>query len=272
MAAQYEAMCKRMHHGFAARNGLYSALLAAGGYTGIKRVFEREYGGFLSVFGEGHSPDAGKITDRLGERWETMRIAIKPYAAMGALHAPLDAIFDIMAKRPLKSHEIDRIDIDLSHAAYHHGWWPLERPLTPIAAQMNVAYAVAVAILDGAAMVQQFAPQRINRDDVWALIPKITAHHDPEFDKAGSAARNTRVTVHLKDGTRLQHRVEIARTIGAPLTNDQIVAKYRTLTDGIVAPRRQADIVDFVLNLETAKDTSGLARLLAPSVGAAFSE
>jgi 2-methylcitrate dehydratase PrpD len=62
MAAQFEAMCKRMHHGFAARNGLYAALLAAKGYTGIKRVFEREYGGFLSVFGEGHSPDASKIT------------------------------------------------------------------------------------------------------------------------------------------------------------------------------------------------------------------
>ena len=31
MAAQFEAMCKRMHHGFAARNGLYSALLAARG-------------------------------------------------------------------------------------------------------------------------------------------------------------------------------------------------------------------------------------------------
>jgi 2-methylcitrate dehydratase PrpD len=272
MAAQFEAMCKRMHHGFAARNGLYSALLAAGGYTGIKRVFEREYGGFLSVFGEGHSPDVGKIVAGLGERWETVRIAVKPYAAMGALHAPLDAIFHIMAQRPLQSREIDRIDIDMSHAAYHHGWWRLERPLTPIAAQMNVGYAVAVAILDGAAMVQQFAPQRINRDDVWELIPKITAHHDPEFDKVGSAARHTRMTVHLTDGTTLQHFIEIARTIAAPLTNDEIVAKYRTLTDGIVAPQRQADIADVVLNLEAVKDTSQLTRLLAPAVGAAFSE
>ena len=49
MAAQYEAMSKRMHHGFAARNGFYAAGLAAANYTGIKRVFEREYGGFLSV-------------------------------------------------------------------------------------------------------------------------------------------------------------------------------------------------------------------------------
>ena len=57
MAAQYEAMCKRMHHGFSARNGLYAAVLAEGGYTGIKRVFERPYGGFLSTFGEGHEPE-----------------------------------------------------------------------------------------------------------------------------------------------------------------------------------------------------------------------
>src|ERR1700757_2838694 len=47
MAAQYEAMSKRMQHGFAARNGYYAAGLAAGGYTGIKRVFDRPYGGGL---------------------------------------------------------------------------------------------------------------------------------------------------------------------------------------------------------------------------------
>ena len=64
MAAQYEAMSKRMHHGLAARNGFYAAGLATHGYTGIKRVFEREYGGFLSVFGEGHHPDAGGTHQR----------------------------------------------------------------------------------------------------------------------------------------------------------------------------------------------------------------
>jgi len=269
MAAQFESMGKRMHHGFAARNGLYAALLAAGGYTGIKRVFERDYGGFLSAFGEGHAPDAGKITDGLGDRWETCRIAVKPYAAMGGLHAPLDAIFDLLAQRPFKSDEIERIDIYLSHAVYHHGWWKLERPLTPIGAQMNVGYAVAVAILDGAAMVQQFSPKRIDNDDVWSLIPRIEAHHEPEFDKPGMA-RKTRMTVRLNDGSILNRTVEAARTVAQPLTNDQIVAKYRTLTDGIIDARRQAAIVEQVQSLETMRDISALTRLLAPEVGAAF--
>ena len=102
MAAQYEAMSKRMHHGFAARNGLYAAHLAAGGYTGIKRVFERDYGGFLSIFGEGHAPDLGQIALGLGERWETERIVVKPYAAMGGLHAPLDALFEIAGSGRLR--------------------------------------------------------------------------------------------------------------------------------------------------------------------------
>ncbi|MEI9930134.1 MAG: MmgE/PrpD family protein [Rhizomicrobium sp.] len=135
MAAQFESMGKRMQHGFATRNGLYAAYLAAKGYTGIKRVFERDYGGFLAVFGEGHSPDPSRIARDLGEVWETPRIVVKPYAAMGALHAPLDALADIRARRELKADEIAHIDVYMSHAAYHHGWWEVTRPLEPIGAQ-----------------------------------------------------------------------------------------------------------------------------------------
>jgi 2-methylcitrate dehydratase PrpD len=271
MAAQYEAMCKRMHHGFSARAGLYAAFLAEGGYTGIKRVFEREYGGFLSVFGEGHDPDSSRIASDLGERWETDRIVIKPYAAMGSLHAPLDALFELAAKRPLKPEEIEAVDIDMSHAAYHHGWWRVERPLTTIGAQMNVGYAIAVAILDGAAMVKQFSPQRIDSDDVWALIPKITAHHDPAFDTGGQKSRgNTRLRIRFTDGTELETYREGSRGVMNPLTNDEIVEKYETLTEGIVSPERRDSIRETILHLEQVDDIGQLVALLAAPVSAPF--
>jgi len=102
---------------------------------------------------------------------------------------------------------------------------------------------------------------------VWELIPKITAHHDPEFDKGGPSGRNTRVTVHLKDGTTLQELIEISRTISAPLSNNQIVAKYRTLTDGLVEGERQAAIEELVLNLERLQSIAELSRLLSGPVG-----
>ncbi|MEJ1969116.1 MAG: MmgE/PrpD family protein [Rhizomicrobium sp.] len=271
MAAQFESMGKRMQHGFATRNGLYAAHLAAAGYTGIKRVFEREYGGFLSVFGEGHAPDASAVTKGLGESWETPRIVVKPYAAMGALHAPLDALFEIAKRRPLRGDEIAHIDVYMPHAAYHHGWWKLERPLEPVGAQMNVAYTLAVAVLDGAALIAQFTPHRIASDDVWALIPKIEAHHDPEFDKAGANGRGaTRLAVRFTDGTTEECLVRISHGILSPLSADQVVAKFRTLTRGIVGPDRGARIESAVLDLDGMHDVRDLIALLALPVEPAF--
>ena len=49
MAAQYSAMVKRMHAGRAAQSGLYGALLAQNGFTGIVDVFEAPYGGFCTT-------------------------------------------------------------------------------------------------------------------------------------------------------------------------------------------------------------------------------
>src|SRR6202008_1168820 len=43
MSAQFESMVKRMQHGFAARAGLTAAALAAAGYVGLKRGFERDH-------------------------------------------------------------------------------------------------------------------------------------------------------------------------------------------------------------------------------------
>lgn len=52
-----------MQHGFIARIGLLAALMAEGGYSGIKNAFEEPYGGFLSTFGQ----RSGKQTQYLLE-------------------------------------------------------------------------------------------------------------------------------------------------------------------------------------------------------------
>jgi aconitate decarboxylase len=56
MAAQYGAMVKRMHAGRAAQSGLYGALLAKDGFTGILDVFEAPYGGFCTTFSRSRPP------------------------------------------------------------------------------------------------------------------------------------------------------------------------------------------------------------------------
>ncbi len=272
MAAQFGAMCKRMQHGFAARNGLLAAALAAAGYTGIKQVFEREYGGFLSAFGEGHEPDSSQIASELGERWETANIALKPYAAMAGLHAAIDAAREILSRMALEAERIRTVEISVSAPAFHHGGWRAERPLTVVGAQMNLAYAVAVTLLDGTALAAQFAPDRIDADDVWGLIERTTVRHDARFDERREDGYNTRLRVVLDDGAALEGFVEHPRGgIRQPLSNAEIVEKFRTLTAPIVDAGRIAQIEAAVLGLAAVEDVAELAHLLAPPVAAAMS-
>jgi 2-methylcitrate dehydratase PrpD len=271
MAAQFGAMSKRMHSGFAARNGLYGALLARRGYTGIEDVFDLPWGGYLSVFGEGHDPDASQLTSAIGERWETERIVLKPYAAQGGLHAAIDIILDLCRDHDLDSDDITAIDVDLSEPIYHHSWWDAERPLAPMGAQMHIGYAVAIAILDRQVLAQQFAPSRIDSDEVWELLPKVTAHHRSEFDEAGPVGRGqTQVRVTLTSGEQLQAQQFASRAAISPLSNDDIIDKFRALTTGITDTTRQTALVDLATTLDRRDNLSELTTILADPVRSPF--
>jgi 2-methylcitrate dehydratase PrpD len=270
MAAQYEAMSKRMHHGLAARNGFYAAGLAAAGYTGIKRVFEREYGGFLSVFGEGHDPDASLLTTQLGQRWETTSIMVKSYAAMGGLHAAIDAAREL--RDSIVPQDISKIEITVGETIYKHGWWPTERPLTAIGAQMNIGYATAAALLDGNVLPEQFTPARLDSDDIWSLIAATAVHLDESLADADITEKfRTDVAVTTRDGA--VHRARVDLPHGAPndpVTNDELRAKFHALADRVTSRGRAEAIERAVVDLEDIDDIDHLIDLLAAPVAGAL--
>jgi 2-methylcitrate dehydratase PrpD len=270
MAAQYEAMSKRMHHGLAARNGFYAAGLAAAGYTGIKRVFEREYGGFLSVFGEGHDPDASLLTGQLGQRWETTIIMVKSYAAMGGLHGAIDAARQLRSS--VAPEDISKIDITVGETVYKHGWWLPRRPLTPIGAQMNIGYATAAALLDGNVLPEQFTAARLDSDDIWSLIEATSVHLDESLAHADITEKfRTDVAVTTHDG--VVHRASVVVPHGAPtdpVTNEELVAKFHALADRVTSTSRADAIERAVLGLDDLDDVDYLIDLLAAPVAGAL--
>ncbi|WP_234817713.1 MmgE/PrpD family protein [Mycolicibacterium sphagni] len=270
MSAQYEAMGKRMQHGFAARNGFYSAALAHAGYTGIDQVLERPYGGFLAVYGEGHHPDAEAITRGLGQNWETTVIMVKSWAVMGGLHGVVEAAR--MLRQRIGSRTIDRIDIRVGDVVYHHGWWTPERPLTAIGAQMNIGYAAAVTLLDGTALPEQFSADRLDADDVWNLLQRTHVELDRTIDELPITERfQTHATLKFSDGST--ESTSVIAPHGNPLdpvTNDEVVAKFHRLVSRVMPAHRASEIHDEVLSLPDAGDIAPLVDLLAGAVGRAL--
>lgn len=267
MSAQYEAMGKRMQHGFAARNGFYSAALAQSGYTGIDQVLERPYGGFLAVYGEGHQPDAAAVTRGLGDNWETTAIMVKSWAVMGGLHGVVEAARTLRDR--VGGRTIERIDIRVGDVVYHHGWWQPQRPLTAIGAQMNIGYAAVVTLLDGVALPQQFAAERLDADDVWQLLERTPVELDSSIDELAPTERfQTHLTLTFGDGsTETATVIAPHGTPSDPVTNDEIVDKFHNLVEPVMPAERAAAIRRAVLGLPEAEDVTPLVQLLSGAVG-----
>lgn len=190
---------------------------------------------------------------------------------MGGLLGAIEALLEITTSNSFGPDDVEHIDVDLSEPVYHHGWWPPERPLTPTAAQMNIGYALAVTLLDGAALAAQFSPTRIDADDVWAVIPRVTAHHRAEYDALGGMGKGqTEVRVALHDGTVHSASRFAATAILEPLTGAAVVDKFRQLTDGVIDPARQDRLVEVLTHLEDQPDLDEVCDLLRPTVTSPF--
>src|SRR6201998_3513393 len=188
---------------------------------------------------------------------------------MGLLHARIDAALQLRLE--VRAEQIERIDIDMPEAAYGQGGGKAVRPLEPIGAQINIAYAVAVALLDGAVLIEQFSQKRINSDDVWNLIDRTHTHHEIAFDQLPVDDRETtRVRLTLKDGSTRDKTVAHPRGTGdRVLTNADIVDKYRSLTRSVISADRQSAIEKTVLAVDSLDDISELTELLHPTVRSA---
>src|SRR3970282_1841497 len=71
----FGTMCKPLHPGNAARNGLLAALLAQRDFTSSGQGIEAKRG-FANVLSTAFRP--GEIVDRLGEGWELSHTPYKP--------------------------------------------------------------------------------------------------------------------------------------------------------------------------------------------------
>jgi 2-methylcitrate dehydratase PrpD len=265
MAAQYGSMVKRMHAGRSSQSGLYGALLARNGFTGIIDVFEAPYGGFCTTFSRSTDLfDLDELSAGLGERFETMRISLKFYSCVGSNHTTLDAIRDIRARRPFGLGELEKIVVHGSQVTVDHVGWPY-RPEGLTSAQLNLPFCVATLLIEGDVFVDQFTPAAVDDGKRIALSRRVEVVHDPAITALGSAFRHkVRLDIHLRDGSVESEAREAPRGSEQSFASaDEIVDKFRKLTRHAMSATRQAALIDAVLALEELPDSKRLAQLLA---------
>ena len=257
MAAQEGAMVKRLHSGNAAEAGVRAALLARNGFTGISDVVEAEYGGFLSAFSG--KIELARVTDKLGEFWETAQTGFKPHATVTSIHAALDALSKIRDDNDLTPEDIAEIHAGVSRPTHVHCAWPYEAQ-SITAAQMNIYYGLAMIAFHGKAFTDQFTDDAIKDPGVLKFIEKITADVDPEIEEKGPAFRHmAKVRVRTTDGRTFEETVTYRKgSPDNPLTGDEVEAKYFALVSNILGKAKAKQVRDMVFALDRADEVETL--------------
>jgi 2-methylcitrate dehydratase PrpD len=264
MAAQYGAMVKRMHAGRSSQSGLYGALFAEAGFTGIANVLESEYGGFCTTFSRSHDRfRLEELTAGFGQVWQTMGVALKFYACVGSNHTTLDALRDMQKERPYRADEVQKVVVRGSQVTMDHvGWKYVPQGLT--SAQLNLPYCVGTYLLEGDCGVDQFTEDKVADPDRMALAEKVEVHHDPEITAKGARFRHmVRVELHLKNESRMERTVEAPRGSEQKFgTEADIVEKFDKLAAKALPRARVEELRDAMLGLEKLSDTNRIAVLL----------
>jgi aconitate decarboxylase len=238
--------------------------LAGRGFTGIVDVFEAPYGGFCTTFSRSQDRfNLNELSAGLGQKFETMGIALKFYSCVGSNHTTLDAIADIRKRRPFSLDEIEQIVVHGSQVTVDHVGWPY-KPDGLTAAQLNLPFCVATLLIEGDVFVDEFAPDCVDDAARIALSRKVKVVHDPAITALGAGHRHkVRVEMHFRDGSTETETREAPRGSEQSFASaDDIIAKFRKLARGTMAQERQNALVEAVMRLEELADSRELIALL----------
>lgn len=265
MAAQFGSMVKRMLCGKNSQSGVYAALLAADGFTGIENVFEQQYGGYCTTFSQTEDQfELPALSDGLGTRWETMRITFKRFCCSAMVMAPLDAMQELVAETGLKAEDVDEITIAATDTTISHGgWWPYV-PGGMTGAQMHIGFCIAMLLIEGDVFVDQMIEANIARPDLVEFANRVKVIRSHEREKMPKPYhRGADVEVKLKNGKVLRKTADFfIGTYERPMTDAQMSEKYHKLASKTLLADKVSQIESIVWGLEREESTRKLAGIL----------
>jgi 2-methylcitrate dehydratase PrpD len=217
---------KRLHPGWAAQSGIRAALLARGGFSGPRTVFEGVHGLFHG-FAHTTQGDYDALTGDFGTRWVTETLAFKPYPCGTMAHPYIDCA-KRLAARGIKPGEVKELICEVAEGTVHRLWEPLadkQRPPNGYAAKFATPFILASGFVRGGVGLDAFTEAAVRDKDVLALASKVRYVIDPENPYPNNFTGHIRAV--LDDGRVIEERQPHFRG-GAqePLTRADIEEKF----------------------------------------------
>ena len=254
------AWTKRMHPGWAASSAVTACALARGGFAGPGRAYEGRFGLFNAYLGAQHAADLAQCTAGLGQTWEMLNVALKPYPACHFNHAFADAALELRRAHAFAPEDIESITARIGAgqtAVVCEPEHAKRRPRNSYEAQFSVHYTLACALVRGQFTLAELGDEALADPRIHALMQKTGYEIDPQ--SAFPRYYSGEVVLRLKDGRELRHREAENRGSDArPLSETEIVTKFHANAQRVTNASRAGRVVDAVLGLDSADSLEAL--------------
>lgn len=247
------SMQKRINPAPAARGGVVAALLAERGFTGAENILEGQRG-FCRAFAG--ATDLSMLTANLGEDFP-IYVEYKPYACARPIHNAIDCALAIRESNPINTADIQEISVRRhpDWADYH----TITQPRTYHEAQTSLPYSVAVALVEGKALFEQYSKEKLTMPQVVKLSNKVTIIPDASLPRGVSCA----MKIITSDGNEYEAQVDYAKgSQENPMTDTEHKEKFRSLAASLLSENKMIQVITMADNLEEIEDISQLTSLL----------
>jgi 2-methylcitrate dehydratase len=227
----------------------HAAFLAMRGITGPLEVFEGNKGFMEAIAGKFEIDWANEDLERVTQT------IVKRYNAEIHSQSALEGILDLRREFGFHVSEIEEIAVEIFDVAFNIIGGGEEGDKTIVdtkeAADHSLPYLIAVAILDGQVMPEQYLPERISRPDVQTLLRKVRVIPAADLSERFPRELPCRLTVHLAGGRtpRIEKR-DYEGFVTRPPAWENAQSKFHRLSGPHTTAALRNQIVDAVWSLE----------------------
>ena len=253
LKSNFGTMCKPLHAGKAAANGLYAALLARRGFTSNNEILECSQG-FGDTQSASFSPD--KALDGLGSSFVTRGILFKYHAACYGTHASIEAATLMREKHNLTPERIEKIEVRVPES--YQKMCNIQNPQTDLEAKFSLRFTTAMALAgESTGKISNYSPEMCNDPTVVYLRDRIKVVPESNWEHA-----NSEVIVSTNDGVVLRQMADAS----IPESDQErqwfrVSTKFQELAEPVIGKDRAEAVVEKVGRLEAQSTLREIADL-----------
>ncbi|HZT52321.1 MAG TPA: MmgE/PrpD family protein [Stellaceae bacterium] len=255
LKSMFGTMCKPLHAGKAAQNGLLAARLAARGFSSRPDVLECGQG-FAATHGPDYHPEAALGAAPGG--WYLRGNLFKYHAACYLTHAPIECARAVARRPGFAADQVREIVLRVDRGA--DKVCNIPRPRTGLEAKFSLRQTVAMALAGvDTASLESYSAARCAEPGLVALRERLRI----EFQEGWPTSRAT-LAVTMADGARLEaeHDSGIAAADVAA-QGRRIEAKFMSLAAPIIGAAKAARLSEAVQAIERAGSVAEIMALAA---------